>query len=65
VKFYTNRLKLSPTLETDRHNLFLIGDGAGITRGLIQASISGMIAANEIIKRLKKEKGIQKRKEGS
>jgi uncharacterized FAD-dependent dehydrogenase len=64
VKFYTNRLKLSPTLETDIHNLFLIGDGAGMTRGLIQASISGMIAANEIIKRLEKEKGIQKRKEG-
>jgi uncharacterized FAD-dependent dehydrogenase len=53
VKFYTNRLKLSPILETDRHNLFLIGDGAGITRGLVQASISGMIAANEIVKRIK------------
>jgi len=54
VKFYTNRLKLSPTLETDIQNLFLIGDGAGITRGLIQASISGMIAANEILKRTEK-----------
>lgn len=54
VKFYTNRLKLSPTLETDIQNLFLIGDGAGITRGLIQASISGMIAAHEILKRMGK-----------
>ena len=45
VKFYTNRLKLSSSLETDIQNLFLIGDGAGITRGLMQASISGMIAA--------------------
>jgi hypothetical protein len=54
VKFYTNRLKLSSTLETDIHNLFLIGDGAGITRGLIQASISGMIAAKEILKRMGK-----------
>jgi uncharacterized FAD-dependent dehydrogenase len=54
VKFYTNRLKLSSTLETDIHNLFLIGDGAGITRGLIQASISGMIAAEEILKRMGK-----------
>jgi uncharacterized FAD-dependent dehydrogenase len=60
VKFYTNRLKLSPTLETDRQNLFLVGDGAGITRGLVQASISGMIAANEIVKRMAKEKRIQK-----
>jgi uncharacterized FAD-dependent dehydrogenase len=52
VKFYTNRLKLSPTLETDIQNLFLIGDGAGITRGLIQASVSGMVAADEILKRM-------------
>jgi hypothetical protein len=52
VKFYTNRLKLSSTLETDIENLFLIGDGAGITRGLIQASMSGMIAADEILKRM-------------
>ncbi len=54
VKFYTNRLELSPTLETKIHNLFLIGDGAGITRGLMQASISGMITANEILKRIGK-----------
>ncbi|NWG03818.1 MAG: FAD-dependent oxidoreductase [Syntrophaceae bacterium] len=52
VKFYTNRLKLSPSLETKIKNLFLVGDGAGITRGLMQASISGMIAANEILKRM-------------
>lgn len=55
VKFYTNRLKLSKALETDIENLFLIGDGAGITRGLMQASISGMIAAREILKRMGKD----------
>jgi uncharacterized FAD-dependent dehydrogenase len=55
VKFYTNRVKISPALETDIQNLFLIGDGAGITRGLMQASISGMLAANEILKRIRKE----------
>lgn len=55
VKFYTNRVKLSPMLETDIQNLFLIGDGAGITRGLMQASISGILAANEILKRIRKK----------
>ncbi len=54
VKFYTNRAKLSPALETEIRNLFLVGDGAGITRGLMQASISGMIAAKEILKRMGK-----------
>jgi uncharacterized FAD-dependent dehydrogenase len=55
VKFYTNRVKISPALETGIQNLFLIGDGAGITRGLMQASISGMLAASEILKRIRKE----------
>jgi len=55
VKFYTNRVKISPVLETDIQNLFLIGDGAGITRGLMQASISGILAANEILARMGKE----------
>ena len=53
VKFYSARLSLSPDLETSIANLFAIGDGAGITRGLIQASISGVIAAREIQKRMK------------
>jgi len=48
VKFYSHRLKLSPELETPIRNLFIIGDGAGITRGLIQASVSGLIAARAI-----------------
>jgi len=54
VKFYTNRVKISSALETDIQNLFLIGDGAGITRGLMQASISGILAGEEILKRIDK-----------
>jgi uncharacterized FAD-dependent dehydrogenase len=41
-------------LETDIQNLFLIGDGAGITRGLMQASISGILAGEEILRRMDK-----------
>ncbi|MDI6854051.1 MAG: FAD-dependent oxidoreductase [Deltaproteobacteria bacterium] len=51
VKFYSHRLKLSPELETPIRNLFIIGDGAGITRGIIQASASGLIATRAIIGR--------------
>jgi uncharacterized FAD-dependent dehydrogenase len=51
VKFYSSRLHLSHCLETKIHNLFTIGDGAGVTRGLIQASASGIIVAREIVKR--------------
>jgi uncharacterized FAD-dependent dehydrogenase len=51
VKFYSLRINLSPVLETEIRNLFAAGDGAGITRGLIQASVSGVIVAREILKR--------------
>jgi uncharacterized FAD-dependent dehydrogenase len=51
VKFYSMKLKLTPSLETEVKNLFAIGDGAGVTRGLIQASISGVVAAREVLKR--------------
>ena len=56
VKFYSSRLELSGCLETKVDNLFVAGDGAGITRGLIQASTSGIIVADEILKRRNKGK---------
>jgi len=52
VKFYSHRLKLTPELETPIRNLFIIGDGAGITRGLIQASASGLIATRALVGRM-------------
>ena len=52
VKFYSRQIKLKNNLESEVHNLFAIGDGAGVSRGLIQASASGIIAAREILKRL-------------
>ena len=51
VKFYSSRLELNESLETKVKNLFTIGDGAGVTRGLIQASASGVIVAREIMRR--------------
>ncbi len=52
VKFYSYRLCLNRHLETEINNLFAVGDGAGVTRGLIQASATGVIAAREILSRL-------------
>lgn len=51
VKFYSSRIELSNQLETGIKNLFAAGDGAGVTRGLAQASASGVITAREIIDR--------------
>ena len=52
VKFYSARLELTKELETQLPNLFAIGDGAGITRGLAQAGASGVLAARAIAARL-------------
>jgi uncharacterized FAD-dependent dehydrogenase len=52
AKFYSSRLKVTRDLETEVHNLFAAGDGAGVTRGLVQASASGLVAAREILRRL-------------
>lgn len=54
VKFYSRQLKLDSNLETEIQNLFAVGDGAGVSRGLIQASASGIIAAREILRRIQK-----------
>ena len=55
VKFYSSQPKLTPCLETEVSNMFAAGDGAGVSRGLVQASASGIVAAREILKRLGKK----------
>lgn len=56
VKFYSARLELDGKLETKIHNLFACGDGAGITRGLSQASASGVHVARQIGERARSGK---------
>lgn len=53
VKLYSNRIQVSQEMETAVENLFAIGDGAGITRGLLQASTSGIIAGQAIASRVR------------
>ncbi|MDO9557706.1 MAG: FAD-dependent oxidoreductase [Coriobacteriia bacterium] len=49
VKFYSSRLELDATLQTQVAGLYAIGDGAGVTRGLVQSSASGLVAARSVI----------------
>ncbi|MBN2077737.1 MAG: FAD-dependent oxidoreductase [Spirochaetes bacterium] len=43
VKFYSNRIMVDGHFQTRYRGLFVAGDGAGITRGLVQSSINGVI----------------------
>ena len=51
VKFYSSRLKMSGGLESEVRNMYGAGDGVGITRGLVQASASGVLVSESIIRR--------------
>lgn len=42
VKFYSNRLVIDDHFQTSVQRLYALGDGAGLTRGLMQASMNGV-----------------------
>lgn len=49
VKFYSLKVSLDRGLRTSIPGLYAAGDGAGVTRGVIQASASGLLAARSMI----------------
>jgi uncharacterized FAD-dependent dehydrogenase len=51
VKFYSSRVNVGRYMETEIDGLYAVGDGAGITRSLAQASASGVQAARSIAAR--------------
>ena len=49
IKFYSNAIELDKNLMTNIKGLYAIGDGAGLTRGLMMASCSGVYLARKLI----------------
>lgn len=49
VKFYSNKVVINKDFETNVPGLRAIGDGAGVTRGLQQASANGISVARSIL----------------
>ncbi len=49
AKFYSSRFEVNNKFETKINNLYLAGDGAGLTRGLSQAGANGIAIARNII----------------
>lgn len=45
IKFYSNQVLIDNNFETSVKNLYSIGDGGGLTRGLMMASCSGVYLA--------------------
>ncbi len=52
VKFYSSRLTLDSCLQTPVRGLYGAGDGVGVSRGLMQASASGVWAARAALEQM-------------
>ena len=51
VKFSANRISTNSDLESPMRNLFMAGDGAGLSGGLLTAAATGVIAARGILRK--------------
>lgn len=51
MKFYAMRVEVGRSMETSIDNLFIAGDGAGVSRGIIIASATGVLAARGILEK--------------
>ena len=56
IKFYSNKIDINSNFETSVKNLYSIGDGGGLTRGLMMASCSGVYLARVLAKKLNRFK---------
>lgn len=50
IKFYSNKVSIDENFETSIKNLYCIGDGGGMTRGLMMASAAGVQMARNLLK---------------
>jgi len=55
IKFYAMRIRTDGSLRTAIPNLYVAGDGAGVSRGIVGAAATGIIAARGISSNLKGE----------
>ena len=56
VKFYSNKVLVNKEFETSVKGLRAMGDGASVTRGLMQASANGIVVARSILNSMKEGK---------
>ncbi len=49
LKFYSNKVKMTPDLETNVKGLYCLGDSSGWTRGLMMASVMGVLMGRKLL----------------
>ncbi|NMC76692.1 MAG: NAD(P)/FAD-dependent oxidoreductase [Candidatus Methanofastidiosa archaeon] len=51
IKFYGIRVKVNNSMETNIPNLFVAGDGVGLSRDIVNSASTGILAAEGILKK--------------
>jgi uncharacterized FAD-dependent dehydrogenase len=49
IKFYSNKVKMDEHLVTNVPHLYCLGDSSGWTRGLMMASVMGVVAGRQLL----------------
>ncbi|NJE25330.1 NAD(P)/FAD-dependent oxidoreductase [Thermococcus sp. MV5] len=49
IKYYAIRVEVNDLLETNMENIFVAGDGAGLSRDIVNAAATGLLAARGIL----------------
>ncbi len=49
LKFYSNRVKMDENLTTSVEGLYCLGDSSGWTRGLMMASVIGVLMGRKLV----------------
>ncbi|KPU63097.1 FAD-dependent oxidoreductase [Thermococcus sp. EP1] len=49
IKYYAMRVEVNDLLETNMENIFVAGDGAGLSRDIVNAAATGLLAARGIL----------------
>jgi uncharacterized protein len=48
IKYSAKRIQTNPALETSIPGFYVAGDGAGLSRGIVAAGVTGLLAARDI-----------------
>ena len=50
IKFYATKLLVDKNMQTSIKNLYAAGDGAGLSRDIVNAAATGLLAARGILR---------------
>jgi hypothetical protein len=51
IKFSANKFQVNDNFETPVENLFVAGDGVGLSRGIVGAAATGILAGRGILRK--------------